>query len=141
VNENSILMTYYGDEYEPAPTLNRISLGRAEAKLLFEEVIWNIELMLRHNLIHGDLSPYNILYWDAKVILIDFPQVVNSHQNPQAEFILRRDVERVCDYFARFGVKTRTQSLADQLWANYVAETPENILADHWIEPIDDDED
>src|SRR5688500_2115717 len=73
--ENAILMTYYGDEQRAAPTLNEVHLSKAEATPLFEEVLRNIELLLQHGQIHGDLSAYNILYWQGSVVLIDFPQV------------------------------------------------------------------
>jgi RIO kinase 1 len=46
-----------------------------EAQQLFEETLRTIELMFAHGWIHGDLSAYNLLYWDGKITLIDFPQV------------------------------------------------------------------
>ena len=39
-----------------------------------------------------DLSAYNILYWDGKITLIDFPQVVETSTNYSAAFILEREV-------------------------------------------------
>lgn len=104
VAENAILMAYYGDIHTAAPTLNEISLERETAEDLFQKVLFNLELMLQNNLIHGDLSAYNLLYWQGEIIMIDFPQVVNRQTNSNAEFILRRDVTRVCEYFARQGV-------------------------------------
>src|SRR5689334_24691981 len=98
-------MTYFGDERRAAPTLNEIHLPRGEAAPLFQEVLRNIELLLQHGLIHGDLSAYNILYWQGSVVLIDFPQVTDIASNSKSDFILRRDVERVCAYFARQGVR------------------------------------
>jgi serine/threonine-protein kinase RIO1 len=32
-------------------------------KALFAKVMRNIELLLQHDFIHGNLSAYNILYW------------------------------------------------------------------------------
>src|SRR5436305_7994656 len=52
-------------------------------------------------LVHGDLSAYNLLYWEGKLTLIDFPQGTSSHANQSAHVILHRDVQRVCEYFAR----------------------------------------
>jgi RIO kinase 1 len=103
-NENAILMTYYGDELGAAPTLNETSLSRDEARTIWPEVRRNLEVMLSVGLIHGDLSAYNLLYWEGRITLIDFPQGTSSQGNQSAAFILRRDVQRVAEYFARRGI-------------------------------------
>jgi len=117
--ENAILMGYCGDDRRAAPTLNEISLARKEARGLFEEVLRNIELMLQHNLIHGDLSAYNILYWEGRIILIDFPQVTDLRTNRQADLILQRDIRRVCEYFAKHGVSCDPDAIMARLWGEY----------------------
>jgi RIO kinase 1 len=68
------------------------------------------------DLIHGDLSAYNILYWDGRITLIDFPQVTSRESNRSAEFILRRDITRVCDYFAGYGVGCNANEIMERLW-------------------------
>jgi RIO kinase 1 len=118
--ENAILMSYIGDGDRAAPALQGVALARAEAAHLFEEVLRNIELMLQHGLIHGDLSAYNILYWEGVVTIIDFPQVTFCHENPQAHFILQRDIARVCEYFAAYGVASDPDWILRDLWSAYV---------------------
>jgi RIO kinase 1 len=118
--ENAILMGYAGDEQVAAPTLNEVTLQRAEAAELFHEVRRNIELLLSQDLIHGDLSAYNILYWEGRVTLIDFPQVTNSRTNPHARMIFERDVTRVCEYFQRSGVHCDAAQIAADAWRRYV---------------------
>jgi RIO kinase 1 len=103
-----------------APTLNEVSLDPDEAVSLFGEVQRNIEVMLANDMIHGDLSAFNILYWEGSIVLIDFPQVIESSRNAEAYDILGRDVQRVCDYFARQGVQRDPAALLDELWARYV---------------------
>jgi len=144
-SENSILMTYLGDEHLPAPTLNDVSLDADDAKRLLHRVLYNIELMLKHDRIHGDLSAYNILYWNSDICLIDFPQVINPAQNSQAKEILQRDVTRVCEYFARQGAEADPVKITKGLWASYVHDSAADRLmqyaTDH-IEPdLDDDDD
>jgi RIO kinase 1 len=114
--ENAILMEYKGDENGAAPPLSQISLDRDEAEPLFHEVVRNIELMANIGLIHGDLSAYNVLYWEGQVTLIDFPQVTNSRGNRNAELILRRDITRVCEYFAGQGVRTDPDEVMERVW-------------------------
>jgi RIO kinase 1 len=113
---NAILMEYIGDEDGPAPTLNTVDLSRSEARSLFERVLRNIDLLLTHNRVHGDLSAYNILYWDGEITLIDFPQVIDPRTNHQAYRIFERDVTRICEYFAGQGLRADGRRLAAQIW-------------------------
>lgn len=115
-SDNAIMMDYIGDESSAAPTLNSVNLTTTEARPLFERVMHNIELMLRNNRVHADLSAYNILYWNGKITLIDFPQAIHPDENPNAWRIFARDVARVCDYFATQGVKSDPHALAARMW-------------------------
>lgn len=118
-NENAILMGYQGDARRAAPTLQEVSLGRREARALFAEVLRNVELMLQHGIIHGDLSAYNVLYWAGRVTLIDFPQVSFVQANRNAPLILQRDVRRICEYFVRQGVRSDPGATFERLWERY----------------------
>ena len=128
--ENAILMTYWGDENTAAPTLNTVELAPEEAESLFAEVLRNIDLMLQQGLIHGDLSAYNLLYWEGQITMIDFPQVVNLHTNDDAYFILQRDITRICAYFVAQGVECETTALLDDLWGYYVGISPDEQTAE-----------
>jgi RIO kinase 1 len=117
--DNAILMSYYGELGSPAPALNSVQLDPGEAEPLLDDTLRAIELMLQHGYVHGDLSAYNILYWEGALAIIDFPQVTSLLSNPNAYPILRRDIERVCDYFARYGARRNAAALTDALWARY----------------------
>ncbi|MCP4416028.1 MAG: hypothetical protein GY805_05365 [Chloroflexi bacterium] len=117
---NTILMAYIGDEYGPAPTLSEVRLPQEEAKPLFRRILDNIFLMLNNHLIHGDLSAYNILYWEGTIILIDFPQMVEARTNPHAYELLERDVTRVCDYFSNYGLDLDPLQITNDLWEPYM---------------------
>jgi RIO kinase 1 len=129
-SDNAILMTYCGDASTAAPLLSEVDLDADEITPLFDEVMRNVELMLQHGLIHGDLSAYNILYWEGQITLIDFPQVVDAHANSQARFILERDLERVCDYFADQGLERDPEAIQRRLWKQYLAPNPREQAAD-----------
>ncbi|RJP50013.1 MAG: hypothetical protein C4583_11415 [Anaerolineaceae bacterium] len=113
---NTIAMDFVGDISGPAPTLNEVRLERNEAKRVFDRVMRNVEILLASGYIHGDLSAYNILYWDGEIRLIDFPQVVTPRDNRNAFRIFSRDVTRLCEYFARQGVDSDSHRLARDLW-------------------------
>lgn len=117
---NVILMAYVGEETLPAPTLHEVNLAHEEAQPLFERVMTNVEIMLRHHVVHADLSAYNILYWQGRITLIDFPQMVDARNNPNTLALLLRDVERICDYFAAYDVEADAAVLANELWRRYM---------------------
>lgn len=125
---NAILMEYIGDADMPAPTLNGLSFELDEAQRLFADVLRNIEILLSHGKVHGDLSPYNILYWAGDIVLIDFPQIIDVQVNTQADHIFKRDVQRVCDYFARLGVGCDARAIAADLWDKHVGFAPNDRL-------------
>lgn len=116
---NAILMAYVGDEIGAAPTLQTVDLEPAEAEPLFRRILANVELMLAHDRIHGDLSAYNVLYWDGEIRLIDFPQAVNAQTNDAALDLLIRDIKRICQYFARYGVQADPGAVAADLWVRH----------------------
>jgi RIO kinase 1 len=79
----------------------------------------NVDLLLSNQLIHGDLSAYNLLYWEGNITLIDFPQVVPPESNPAAWTIFLRDVTRICQYFASQGLRRDARRLAADLWTSH----------------------
>jgi RIO kinase 1 len=119
MEKNAILMGYIGDLSNHAPILNSVNLDPDEAQPLFERIVRNIDLMLKHGRIHGDLSAYNILYWNGDITLIDFPQVVLPDSNPSSWNIFLRDVTRICQYFSMQGVDCDARALAADLWTSH----------------------
>lgn len=119
LTENAILMEYFGDREQAAPSLAGSELSLKQAHSAFTSVLNNIELLLAHNYVHGDLSAFNILYWEERARIIDLPQVVDPRFNPNALFLLTRDVERVCQYFAGYDVVGNGRSIAEHLWHKF----------------------
>ncbi len=119
-SENTILMEYLGDRESGAPALNQILLETREARRLFDRLIHNVEVALRCNRVHGDLSAYNVLYWQGDCRIIDFPQAVDPRTNPDAGDIFTRDVVRLCQYFSHCGVRADGPALARALWERWV---------------------
>jgi RIO kinase 1 len=115
-SDRAILMTYIGDEDDAAPQLRSYRPAQDEAAELFRQVIRNVELFLYRNVIHGDLSPFNILVWDGQVSLIDLPQAVDPRKNRHARGLLERDLFRMCEHFERFGVRSSADQLTADLW-------------------------
>lgn len=139
MEKNAILMDFIGDVEMAAPTLNAVSLDPDEARPLFDRIIRNVDLLLSKDRIHGDLSAYNILYWEGDITLIDFPQVVSPEANPSAWTIFLRDVTRICQYFKAQGVKVKARKLAAELWKAHSHKVVEEV--DPRYLDAEDDED
>jgi RIO kinase 1 len=116
----ALLMEYIGDGGGAAPTLQHVRLSDAEIRPLFDRILGNVELFLRLDWIHGDLSPYNILYHGGRITVIDFPQAVDPRSNRNAQELLTRDLENICRYFGRHGVRTNPERMAQHLWERFL---------------------
>jgi RIO kinase 1 len=119
-SEYALLMEFIGSGVDPAPTLNEVTLEPREARRLLDQIIFDLELLLELGWVHGDLSPYNILYRPDRAVLIDFPQVVSCHHNPQARTLFDRDLARIARYFTRARVQVDERELAETLWTKHV---------------------
>ncbi len=120
-SDNAILMEYLGNVNFPAPTLNTVALDPKKAREIFEQLMWNVETFFAHRCIHADLSAFNVLYWRGDIKIIDLPQAVNPDVNPDARMLLTRDITRLCQYFARYGINERAEEIVDRLWRKYVS--------------------
>lgn len=116
---NALLIEYFGEPGRPAPILHEVDLGRDEARELFEQLLRNIDLWLTCNQVHGDLSPYNILYTPERLVIIDFPQSIDPRLNPNGYRLLQRDVESICHYFSEFGVRANPHWITRDLWQKH----------------------
>jgi len=119
LGEHAILMEYIGNGAGPAPHLHGVDLDRDAARRAFAQIMEDITLMLRHHLVHGDLSPYNILFWKGSPRIIDLPQAVDARFNHAAPELFRRDVENVCRFFDRHGLDEDPIQWGIDLWDRY----------------------
>lgn len=117
---HALVMTYIGDADGPAPKLKHVSLPPDQARQVWEGLLDEIALWLAHDRIHGDLSPFNILWWEERAVVIDFPQAVSPWDNPDARFLLERDIRNVATWFAPYGIVADPARIADDLWRKFM---------------------
>ncbi len=104
---------------EPAPRLAEVEFAAAEARVVFEHLIKEVQRTLCAGVVHGDLSDFNVLLaWDGPVI-IDFPQAVDAARNQSARRLLFRDVDNLHRFAARFIPGHVPAPYAAELWHAY----------------------
>ncbi len=105
VKDNILIMEYIGFGETPAPKLKDI-MEPVNKEDVFEELLYFIKVLYQKaELVHGDLSEFNILYHNQQPYVIDISQAV-SIQHPKAEVFLVRDIKNVFNYFQKIGIVT-----------------------------------
>lgn len=106
---NVLVMEFVGNPEGAAPRLRDAPIDDPEA--LYRDLVDQIGRMIRDaRLVHGDLSPYNTLYHDGKVWVIDVAQAVRS-DHPEARRLLERDAENFAKFLTRLGRPVATEEL------------------------------
>jgi RIO kinase 1 len=87
-----------------APRLAEIRPGGAELADLWDQLVAALVVLAARGLAHGDLSAYNLLVHQGRLIMIDLPQVVDVIANPQGPEFLDRDAANVGRWFSARGL-------------------------------------
>lgn len=107
VNGLALVMEFIGDEGgNPAPRISDLKMGKDEAEAAFMQSVQNLKRIVMSGRVHGDYSTFNILWHNGQAVVIDFPQVMEIKNNPNAHAYLARDVHSLCKSFLKKGVKT-----------------------------------
>lgn len=128
----SILMDFIAAQPgsdSPAPRLIDVKPQPVQARHIHAVTMQAIITMMRLNIVHGDLSPYNLLIQSKPTVpdqpdtlnpyLIDFPQAVDPRFNKTARELLVHDIAQVTDYCRRFNRDVSDRNLAERLWAAF----------------------
>jgi RIO kinase 1 len=137
--EGVLLMEVVVDgDGRPAPRLVDAGLGREQAAPVYAELRRQAIGMLACDVIHGDLSPYNVLVaWDGPVV-IDFPQVVGAAHNSQAERFFLRDLQNIHHFCLALDPALRSaEGDGREIWRAYVRRelTPDFVPTGRAPEP------
>ena len=123
---NYLTMRFIGDEPEPAPQLKNVKLE--EPDLVLDEILDDYLIMYRDvHYVHGDLSAYNILWWECRAWIIDLPQAYQV--GPWADMnravaLLRRDIMNLLRYFKKYGIHRDSDEIVKVFLSEYV---PDNL--------------
>ncbi len=102
VEKNVLLMEFIGRNGNPAPLLRETPLNHPAR--VYDRIAEAVRrLYQKAQLVHGDLSEYNIMLVNLKPVIFDFGQAVPP-EHPMAQQFLERDLVRMNKYFSRIGV-------------------------------------
>jgi len=109
---NILIMQYIGDARKAAPMLKDVVLENPEN--VMKTLLTYITKMYEAELVHADLSPYNILMFRGKPYIIDVGQAVVL-EHPSAYEFLRRDIHNIFIFFQKYGVKADERNFYENL--------------------------
>lgn len=99
---NVLVMEFIGQNGTPAPRLKDAVVSDPDA--LYRDLALQLNRMVSDaHLVHGDLSPYNVLLSDELPVLIDVAQAI-PYDHPQARALLERDSGHFAQFLRRLGV-------------------------------------
>ena len=95
---NVLALEFIGEDGKPSQTLREAEVTNPEPVLT--TILNDVRKLYLRELVHADLSEYNILMKKGMPYMIDFGQaVVLGH--PKAEEFLERDVSNILRYFSK----------------------------------------
>jgi len=123
VDGHEILMEFIADGDAAAPRLQQLRPTPSELAVLYEQLLVALRTLSGCGLVHGDLSPYNLLVSEAsgpdpRLVIIDVPQLVDFASNPNAVEFLHRDCTNVATWFTAKGHQVDAGELLADLLAH-----------------------
>lgn len=115
VDGSEILMEFIGHGRTAAPRLAQVRTEDVDLAELYEQTANAMRGLAAAGWAHGDLSPYNVLVDDGRLVLIDLPQIVDIVANPNGTEFLHRDCRTMCTWFAARGLACDADSLFSEL--------------------------
>jgi RIO kinase 1 len=106
---------------EAAPRLIDMPLTVPEANAAYKDMVTQLVRILSCDLIHGDLSPYNVLWAAGGPTIIDFPQTIAAATNSHSETFFLRDARNILGHFAGIDRTLNARGGdAAEIWRAYV---------------------
>ena len=108
-NKNVLLMEYIGSSERPAPMLKDVVLKNPE-KVFLNIIDFISKMYKKANMVHADISAYNVLMYKDKPYVIDFGQGVLL-EHPNSDEFLRRDINNIVNYFKKYDLSYNFQDI------------------------------
>lgn len=90
IKQHVLVMSFIGENNIAAPKLKDSLLSAAEYIIAYDEIVDMMKRLYQNaNLVHADLSEYNVLWYNNQCWLIDVAQSVDREHPSALEFLLR----------------------------------------------------
>ncbi|XP_042438485.1 serine/threonine-protein kinase RIO1-like [Zingiber officinale] len=133
-----LVMEFIGKAGWAAPRLTDAVLSEDKLRECYVEIITTMRTLYQKcKLVHGDLSEYNILYFEGHLYIIDVSQSVDLDHPSTMEF-LKEDCLHVSDFFRKHGIAVMTvmelfdfvvdASLADEDVDDYLEKIQQKVI-------------
>ncbi|KAG1330926.1 serine/threonine-protein kinase RIO1 [Cocos nucifera] len=133
-----LVMEFIGKSGWAAPRLKDAALSEDKLREGYVEIITIMRTLYQKcKLVHGDLSEYNILYFEGHLYIIDVSQAVDL-DHPCALDFLKEDCVHVSDFFKKHGVAVMAvkelfdfvidQSIADEDVDDHLEKVQQNVV-------------
>jgi RIO kinase 1 len=105
VTGTEILLEFVGDaDGTAAPRLAETRPSPDVLADLWSQLTGALVTLARQGFAHGDLSAYNLLVHEGRLVMIDLPQIVDVIANPNGAEFLDRDARNITSWFAARGL-------------------------------------
>jgi len=113
---NILVMEFVGYDGVPAPLIREVGVEPNTPEQAFNTILSYIRLgYQRAQLVHGDLSEYNVMNYDGELIIIDVSQAVPVTHHLAME-LLYRDVRNICRWFERvYGLEADVERIVQEI--------------------------
>jgi len=106
VENNVLVMKFIGSDGIPAPLLREVELPNPTA--VYRSLLNAVRVLYREaELVHGDLSEFNVLMFESEPYIIDMSQSL-PRTHPRAQELLLRDLTNLTRFFNKVGVKVQS---------------------------------
>ncbi len=103
--DTELLLEFIGSpDGTGAPRLAETRPDPDELADLWDQLVEALVTLAKDGLAHGDLSAYNLLVHDGRLVMIDLPQIVDVIANPRGTWFLERDATNVGRWFTAHGL-------------------------------------
>jgi RIO kinase 1 len=117
LDDREMLMEFIGDDGVAAPRLAQVRPPADLLAELFEQLRSTMQVLAQRGWTHGDLSPYNVLLHGDRLVIIDWPQIVDIIGNPRGFEFLERDALNMTRWFTARGLPVDEGQLLGDLVA------------------------
>lgn len=111
-HNNVLVLEFIGKGETIAPRLT--VEAPKNPKRFFNKVIENMKKLYKADMVHADLSPFNILNNNQEPVFIDFSQATTLDSSRAQEF-LERDVKNICTFFKKLGLTVNEKKVLKKI--------------------------